>query len=56
MTADDVTTAQVLINYRRELLDAGVPDELVNEMTRDAAARLVQSKGLQTKVVPDKTH
>lgn len=42
------TTAAQLVSYRNELIKGSIPEELANEMTRDAAARIVQAKGLTT--------
>lgn len=40
------SVAEALIKYRTALLDAGLPPDLVNEMTRDAASRIIQSQGV----------
>jgi hypothetical protein len=39
------SVAAAVIAYRKELEDADLPAELVNDMTRDAASRLIQSQG-----------
>lgn len=41
------TTAQLLIAYHRELKTGGLPDDLVNDMVRDAANTIVVAEGLE---------
>lgn len=41
-----MTTAQKLIAYRKELKAAGMDDELINDLVRDAGQTLVLHQGL----------
>lgn len=43
------TTASSLVSYRNELIEGGLPESLANEMTRDAASRIIQAHSLKTK-------
>jgi hypothetical protein len=45
MTDDGKTIADAVIMYRKQLLAADFPVELANDITRDAASRVVQSQG-----------
>lgn len=41
-----MTTAATLIAFRKELLDANIDADRVDELVRDASARIIQSQGL----------
>jgi hypothetical protein len=41
------TTAAVLNAYRKELLDGGMPPDVVDNLVRDAAHLDVESRGLR---------
>ncbi|MEU9199005.1 hypothetical protein [Streptomyces sp. NPDC048332] len=42
------STAQQLITFRRELVQAGLDHDLINDLLRDASQTIVMNDGLKT--------
>jgi len=43
------TTASQIVDYRNELVTGGIAEDEATFMARDAAARVIQANGLQTR-------